>query len=149
MIDHICINVSNIPRAVEFYINALAPLGIGIVQQVSSDETWGSPYTAFGRGQEPFFALTEGQYISGPVHFAFGAESQSAVDAFHRAAIRAGGKDNGAPGLRPHNHATYYAAFVLDLDGNNVEAVCPGRPPRASSRAIPIGEAFGIRISSK
>ena len=59
-----------------------------------------------------------------PIHVAFVARTREAVDAFHRAALAAGGKDNGAPGLRPHYHANYYAAFVLDPDGNNIEAVC-------------------------
>jgi catechol 2,3-dioxygenase-like lactoylglutathione lyase family enzyme len=144
MIDHIGILVSNIARATEFYLKALAPLGIGIVREVSTEETGGSPHVAFGRGQKPFFWLRQG--LSGPLHIAFGAESQPAVDAFHQAAIRAGGRDNGPPGLRPHYHATYYAAFVLDLDGNNVEAVCHGSPPEASLRTIPVGEAVGIRI---
>lgn len=146
MIDHIGILVSNIARAIDFYLKALAPLGIVIVQEVSTEETGGSPHVAFGRGQKPFFSLTEGQGLSGPLHIAFGAKSQPAVDAFYQAAIRAGGRDNGPPGLRPHYHAAYYAAFVLDLDGNNVEAVCHGSPPEASLRAIPVGEAVGIRI---
>jgi catechol 2,3-dioxygenase-like lactoylglutathione lyase family enzyme len=148
MIDHIGIRVSNIARATDFYLKALAPLGIGIVQEVSADETGDSPYVAFGGGEKPIFSLAEGQGLSGPLHIAFGAESQPAVDAFYQAAIRAGGRDNGRPGLRPHYHANYYAAFVLDLDGNNVEAVCHGRTPGVTLRAIPVGEIVGIRISS-
>ena len=73
---------------------------------------------------KPFFWIGEGERLGGHVHVAFVATSREAVDAFYRAALAAGGKDNGPPGLRPHYHANYYGAFVLDLDGNNIEAVC-------------------------
>jgi catechol 2,3-dioxygenase-like lactoylglutathione lyase family enzyme len=124
MIDHIGLHVHDVARTTEFYLKALAPLGIAIVMQVPAEATGGYPYVGFGSGQKPFFWVGEDEQASGPLHIAFAAPSRAAVDAFYRAAIAAGGKDNGAPGLRPHYHANYYGAFVFDLDGNNVEAVC-------------------------
>jgi catechol 2,3-dioxygenase-like lactoylglutathione lyase family enzyme len=124
MIDHIGLRVSDVARATAFYLKALAPLGYGIVMQVSAEETGGHPAVGFGAGQKPSFWIGQGEPLSGPMHVAFTAPSRAAVDAFYRAAIAAGAKDNGAPGLRPHYHANYYGAFVFDPDGNNAEAVC-------------------------
>jgi predicted lactoylglutathione lyase len=124
MIDHIGLHVHDVARATEFFLKALAPLGIGIVMQVSEEETGGTPYVGFGSGQKPFFWIGESDEPSGPMHIAFAAANRAAVDAFYQAAIKAGATDNGKPGLRPEYHANYYGAFVLDLDGNNVEAVC-------------------------
>jgi len=132
MIDHIDISVGSIARATEFYLKALAPLGYGIVMEVSAEETGHGAAIAFGAPGEavdfqsgkPSFWVGEGAKASGPLHVAFVAPSRAAVDVFYHAAIGAGGVDNGAPGLRPQYHATYYAAFVLDPDGNNIEAVC-------------------------
>ena len=124
MIDHIGLNVRDVARATEFYLKALGPLGYGIVMQVSAEERGGSPAVGFGAGQKPSFWIAEGELKSGPMHVAFVAPSRAAVDAFYAAAIKAGGKDNGAPGLRPDYHANYYGAFVFDPDGNNAEAVC-------------------------
>ncbi len=126
MIDHIGLRVHDVASATEFYLRALAPLGIGIVMQVPAAETGGDAYVGLGSGQKPFFWIGKGEGASGPLHIAFAAPSRAAVDAFYRAALGAGGKDNGAPGPRPHYHANYYGAFVLDPDGNNVEAVCHG-----------------------
>jgi catechol 2,3-dioxygenase-like lactoylglutathione lyase family enzyme len=132
MIDHLGIPVSDIARATEFYAKALAPLGYGIVMQVSAAETGHGAAVGFGapgkaedfQSGKPSFWIGEGERLAGPVHVAFVAPSRAGVDAFYRAALAAGGKDNGPPGLRPHYHANYYAAFVFDLDGNNIEAVC-------------------------
>ena len=124
MIDHIGQHVHDVARATEFFLKALAPLGIGIVMQVSAEETGGTPSVGFGSGQKPFFWISESDEPSGPMHIAFAAANRAAVDAFYQAAIKAGATDNGKPGLRPEYHANYYGAFVLDLDGNNVEAVC-------------------------
>jgi catechol 2,3-dioxygenase-like lactoylglutathione lyase family enzyme len=132
MIDHIGMPVSDIARATEFYSKALAPLGYGVVMQVSAEETGHGSAVGFGapgkaqdfQSGKPSFWIGEGERLPGHIHIAFVAPSRAAVDAFYRAAIGAGGKDNGAPGLRPHYHANYYAAFVLDADGNNIEAVC-------------------------
>ena len=132
MIDHLGIPVSDIARATEFYLKALAPLGYGLVMQVSAAETDHGAAVGFGppgkdadfQSGKPSFWISEGERLGGHVHVAFVAPSRAAVDAFYRAALDAGGKDNGPPGLRPHYHANYYAAFVLDPDGNNMEAVC-------------------------
>ena len=126
MIDHIGMPVSNIARATEFYLKALAPLGIAIVMEVSAEETGSGAAVGFGSAGKPFFWIGEGFRAGGDhhIHVAFAATSRVAVDAFYVAAIAAGGKDNGPPGLRPHYHANYYGAFVLDADGNNIEAVC-------------------------
>jgi catechol 2,3-dioxygenase-like lactoylglutathione lyase family enzyme len=125
MIDHIGMPVSNIARATEFYLKALAPLGIAIVMEVSAEETGHGAAVGFGSAGKPFFWITEAPTLSGGhVHVAFAAPSRAAVDAFYAAAIAAGARDNGPPGLRPHYHANYYGAFVLDADGNNIEAVC-------------------------
>jgi len=124
VIDHIGLHVHNVARATEFYLKALAPLGIVIVMQVSAEETGGSAHVGFGAGQKPFFWIGENEEPSGLLHIAFAAGRRAAVDAFYNAALRVGGTDNGRPGLRPEYHANYYGAFVLDLDGNNIEAVC-------------------------
>jgi predicted lactoylglutathione lyase len=124
MIDHIGLHVRDVTRATEFYLEALAPLGIAIVMEVSAEETGHGAAVGFGAGGKPFFWIGAGEGRSGPLHVALTAKSRIAVDAFYQAALKAGGKDNGPPGLRPHYHADYYGAFVLDLDGNNIEAVC-------------------------
>ncbi len=133
MIDHIGMPVSDLARSTEFYLKALSPLGIAIVKEVSAAETGHGGAVGFGppgkaedfQSGKPSFWIGKAPTLSGGhVHVAFVAPSREAVDAFYRAAIAAGGKDNGPPGLRPHYHADYYGAFVLDFDGNNIEAVC-------------------------
>jgi catechol 2,3-dioxygenase-like lactoylglutathione lyase family enzyme len=123
VIDHIGMPVSDLARATDFYLKALAPLGIGMIMEVSAEQTGEGAAVGFGAQGKPFFWIGEGEKI-GHIHVAFAATSRAEVDAFYQAAIAAGGKDNGAPGLRPHYHANYYGAFVLDPDGNNIEAVC-------------------------
>jgi catechol 2,3-dioxygenase-like lactoylglutathione lyase family enzyme len=132
VIDHLGMPVSDLARATEFYLKALEPLGYGIVMQVSAEETGHGAAVGFGppgkaadfQSGKPSFWIGEGERLGGHIHVAFLAPSRAAVDAFYRAALAAGGKDNGKPGLRPHYHANYYGAFVLDLDGHNIEAVC-------------------------
>ncbi|MGE5261075.1 MAG: VOC family protein [Actinomycetota bacterium] len=125
MIDHIGMPVSNIARATEFYLKALAPLGISIIREVSAEQTGAGAAVGFGADGKAFFWIGEAPaLVGGHVHVALAADSRAEVDAFYSAAIAAGGKDNGPPGLRPHYHANYYGAFVLDPDGNNIEAVC-------------------------
>ncbi len=124
MIDHIGLHVHDVTRSTEFFLQALAPLGIGIIMQVSAEDSGGSAHVGFGAAQKPFFWIGKDDEPSGPIHIAFVAPNRAAVDAFYQAAIKAGATDNGKPGLRPEYHANYYGAFVLDLDGNNVEAVC-------------------------
>jgi catechol 2,3-dioxygenase-like lactoylglutathione lyase family enzyme len=132
MLDHVGISVSDYQRAKAFYLMALAPLGYDLVFEVSSEETLGQSHAGFGAQGRPQFWIGGGKPIEGRVHFAFAAKDRDAVDAFYAAALKAGGKDNGPPGLRPHYHANYYGAFVFDPDGHNIEAVChlPGRPVR-------------------
>lgn len=132
MIDHIGMPVSDIARATDFYLKALAPLGISMIMQVSAEQTGSGAAVGFGppgveedfQSGKPSFWIGEGEPLAGHIHVAFVAQSRGNVDAFYEAALAAGGKDNGAPGLRPQYHANYYAAFVLDPDGNNIEAVC-------------------------
>lgn len=116
MIDHLGIGVSDLKHSREFYLAALAPLGYGIVKEF--DEAVG-----FGANGKPSFWI-ENRQTTTPMHIAFTSNDRSGVDAFYQAAIEAGAQDNGKPGLRPIYHSDYYGAFVLDPDGNNVEAVC-------------------------
>ena len=123
MLDHVGIGVSDVARAKAFYDKALAPLGIALVMEVSAEQTGDQPACGFGSGGKPYFWFGGAADVS-RAHIAFVAKTRAAVDAFYKAALAAGGKDNGAPGLRPHYHANYYGAFVLDSDGHNIEAVC-------------------------
>jgi catechol 2,3-dioxygenase-like lactoylglutathione lyase family enzyme len=123
MIDHIGFPVSDYARARAFYEMALAPLGYTVIMEVRQDAD-DSPACGFGRAGKPDFWIGGEGGLSRPLHVAFAADDRAAADAFHKAALAAGGKDNGAPGLRPHYHPNYYAAFVRDLDGHNIEAVC-------------------------
>lgn len=124
MLDHIGYAVADIGKSKRFYVGALAPLDIGIVMEVSADETGKDAHVGFGVKGKPFFWIGTGGKRGGAVHLAFTATSRAQVDAFYKAALSAGGRDNGEPGLRIHYHPYYYGAFVLDPDGNNVEAVC-------------------------
>ena len=124
MIDHIGLAVSNMERAKAFYLNALKPLGIGVVMEVLAEETGGDAHAGFGKDNKAFFWIGTGNKPKGGAHVAFTAQTRPEVDSFYRAALAAGGLDNGAPGLRPYYHKHYYGAFVLDPDGNNIEAVC-------------------------
>jgi catechol 2,3-dioxygenase-like lactoylglutathione lyase family enzyme len=123
MLDHAGFPVSDYARSKAFYLQALAPLGYALVMEVRQDEN-DSPAAGFGAGGKPDFWIGGEGGLQRPIHIAIAAQNRAAVDAFHRAALAAGGKDNGAPGLRPHYHPNYYAAFVLDPDGHNIEAVC-------------------------
>jgi catechol 2,3-dioxygenase-like lactoylglutathione lyase family enzyme len=124
MIDHIGIGASDFEASRHFYDAALAPLDFGMIMEVLSEESGGYHGIGYGKDGKPFFWLGDDGPRGTGVHVAFSAASRSQVDAFYAAALGAGGKDNGAPGLRPHYHPNYYAAFVIDPDGLNVEAVC-------------------------
>jgi len=126
MLDHIGLHVSGFERSREFYRQALAPLGVTLVMEVSAEQTGDGDHAGFGLDGKPGFwvGTSYNGHPAGPVHVALTAPNRAAVDAFHRAALDAGARDNGAPGLRPHYHDHYYAAFVLDPDGHNIEAVC-------------------------
>ena len=124
MLDHTGIAVSDLNKSKAFYVKALGPLSISLVMEVTAEQTGDGAHAGFGKDGKPFFWIGSGGRPSGPAHFAFTAKSRDEVVAFHSAALAAGGKDNGPPGLRPHYHANYYGAFVVDPDGNNIEAVC-------------------------
>jgi catechol 2,3-dioxygenase-like lactoylglutathione lyase family enzyme len=125
VIDHLGFPVSDYARSKAFYTQALAPLGYTLVMEIGGEHTESnSPAAGFGADGKPDFWIGGEGGLRGVLHVAILAKDRAAVDAFHRAAIAAGAKDNGPPGLRPHYHKTYYAAFVLDPDGHNVEAVC-------------------------
>jgi catechol 2,3-dioxygenase-like lactoylglutathione lyase family enzyme len=124
MIDHVGIPVSNYKKSKSFYMTVLAPLGYGLIVEVSSKETGNTSHAGFGAGGSPEFWIGAGKMVKGQGHFAFKANTREAVRAFYDAAINAGGLDNGSPGLRPHYHENYFGAFVLDPDGHNIEAVC-------------------------
>ena len=123
MIDHSGISVSDIDAAIAYYDVALAPLGISLLYEVPKEFTGGERVVGYGRERPQFWLNGGGKQIP-PIHFAFSAENRAQVGAFYEAAMAAGGADNGAPGIRAHYHPDYYGAFVRDLDGNNIEAVC-------------------------
>ena len=125
MIDHVGYAVSDYEQAKRFYAQALAPLGIGLIMSVTPEQTEsGGTAHGFGSDGKPYFWVGDNERVGEGTHVAFEVDSRARVDAFHRAALAAGGKDNGGPGIRPHYHPNYYAAFVLDPDGANIEAVC-------------------------
>jgi catechol 2,3-dioxygenase-like lactoylglutathione lyase family enzyme len=123
MIDHLGFSVSDYQRAKAFYVQALAPLGYVLVMEVQQDEH-DAPAAGFGVDGKPNFWIGGEGGLNRAIHVALTAKDRATVDAFYRAALAAGGRDNGAPGLRPHYHPNYYAAFVLDPDGDNIEVVC-------------------------
>ena len=115
MLDHISVNVSNYAKAKEFYSKALAPLGYTVLMEFG-------PSAGLGEAGKPDFWIAQGPVAKS--HIAFTAKDRKTVDAFYKAAIAAGGKDNGKPGIRKDYHPNYYGAFVFDPDGHNIEAVC-------------------------
>ena len=119
MFDHVKIGVSDYARSKAFFIQALAPLGVKAGAE--GEPTYG---IEFGGDGPVSFCLFQTQEKPAHLHIAFSAQTRAQVRAFHHAALQAGGKDHGAPGLRPHYHASYYAAFVIGPDGHNLEAVC-------------------------
>jgi catechol 2,3-dioxygenase-like lactoylglutathione lyase family enzyme len=121
MIDHIGLEVSDVAASKAFYDSALEPLGISVVMH------WEDKAFGYGIVDKPDFWIHQRGKVGAPVHVAFSAPDRGTVDEFHRAALEAGGRDNGPPGPRSY-HESYYGAFVLDPDGNNIEAVCH-RPP--------------------
>jgi catechol 2,3-dioxygenase-like lactoylglutathione lyase family enzyme len=123
MIDHIGFSVSDYTRAKAFYEKALSPLGYVLIMEVQQDEN-DAPAAGFGANGKPDFWIGGEGGLNKPVHIAITAKDRASVDAFYQAAIAAGAKDNGAPGIRAHYHPNYYGAFVRDADGNNIEAVC-------------------------
>lgn len=124
MIDHTGVAVSNFQKAKAFYEKALAPIGYALIMELPASVTGSADVAGFGEPPKPDFWIASGSPNKPPVHIAFRVPSRAKVDAFYKAAIAAGGTDNGPPGLRPHYHPNYYGAFVRDPDGHNIEAVC-------------------------
>lgn len=120
MIDHISFGVSNLAQSKAFYLQALQPLGVAVAME-------GAYGVGMGQNGKPALWLVETKEKPAHLHLAFTADNRQQVDAFYRAALAAGGQDNGPPGLRPHYHANYYGAFVIGPDGHNVEVVCHRR----------------------
>lgn len=121
MLDHVGIEVSDLARSRAFYEAALEPLGIRPLMEFDGGIGFGKETE---HGPKPFFWIYQrGRPAVSGAHVAFGVREADQVDAFHAAALAAGGTDNGAPGARPEYHPGYYGAFALDPDGNNVEAV--------------------------
>ena len=118
MLDHVSLGVSDIERSRKFYDRALRPLGI---ERLYAE---GETASGYGAGRKAFFWIGLRAASQTGSHVAFATEDRETVDRFHQAALAAGGRDNGQPGLRPHYHEDYYGAFVLDPDGHNIEAVC-------------------------
>jgi catechol 2,3-dioxygenase-like lactoylglutathione lyase family enzyme len=123
MIDHNTFGVTDFDRSIGFYDRAFSPLGVRRLFEVPVEHTGGVKCVGYGDAR-PWFWIAEEDATHGKLHVAISAASRAEVDAFHREALAAGGRDNGAPGLRPYYHPSYYGAFVLDPDGHNIEAVC-------------------------
>jgi catechol 2,3-dioxygenase-like lactoylglutathione lyase family enzyme len=117
MIDHFTLTVTDLGRSKKFYSTALAPLGYRLLMDFGE-------FVGFGDEKKPYFWLKEGLEASRPMHIAFRASDRAAVDAFHAAALSAGARDDGRPGIREMYHPNYYGAFVIELDGHPIEAVC-------------------------
>ena len=124
MIDHTGINVSDFERSKDFYTNSLAPLGYQLLHEFDTAGTGSATAAGFGIDGKPDFWIFQGDVNTPRIHIAFHAETREVVQAFYSAALKAGGRDNGAPGRRTHYHPDYYGAFVLDPDEHNIEAVC-------------------------
>ena len=125
MLDHVGFAVADAERSREFYEVALAPLGMGLIMSIPAAENpSGGAAHGFGVEGNPFFWVGDNERVGEGTHVAFTVETRDQVDAFHEAAMAAGGRDHGPPGLRPQYGPNYYAAYVLDPDGLNIEAVC-------------------------
>lgn len=116
MLDHIGLAVTDYQKSKKFYETALKPLNYEIIMEFENGG-------GFGKNKKPDFWIHQGEATKA-IHVAFACETREMVDSFYKAAIEASGKDNGGPGLREHYHPDYYGAFILDPDGNNIEAVC-------------------------
>lgn len=123
-LDHVTLSVADIGRAKAFYRAALAPVGLDVVGEVSAEQTGTVAYVGFGIGRKGQLWIAEKGPQTPATHICFRAPSREAVRAFHAAGLANGGSDNGAPGVREEYHSAYYAAFVTDPEGHNIEAVC-------------------------
>jgi catechol 2,3-dioxygenase-like lactoylglutathione lyase family enzyme len=124
MIDHTGVEVSDFEKSKAFYLAALQPIGYELLLEFPAAVTGRAAVAGFGEPPKPDFWVSSGSPNKPPLHIAFRVNRRALVDAFHSAAVAAGGRSNGAPGLRPHYHSNYYGAFVFDLDGHNIEVCC-------------------------
>ncbi len=124
MIDHTGVNASDFNKSKEFYSKSLTAIGYSLLVELPASVTGSTDVAGFGEPPKPDFWVSKGTPNNPPVHVAFRVATRAQVDAFFKAAIAAGGRDHGKPGVRPHYHPNYYGAFVLDPDGHNIEAVC-------------------------
>jgi catechol 2,3-dioxygenase-like lactoylglutathione lyase family enzyme len=132
MFDHVVFGVSDYAASKAFFLKALEPLGVAMVLE-------GTLGVELSSDSKSSLCIRRTAEQAAPLHLAFTAANRQQVDAFYRAALDAGGKDNGAPGLRPQYHANYYAAFVIGPDGHNIEAVCHEPETRSLVRATAPG----------
>jgi catechol 2,3-dioxygenase-like lactoylglutathione lyase family enzyme len=128
MIDHSGLHIKDPTKSRAFYDAALAPLGYAVLRTVPTEYTGGKVVLGYGVAPKADFWVAEGDPETPRIHIAFRAKNRAEVDAFYQAAMAAGGRDNGPPGLRAHYHEHYYGAFVHDPDGHNVEVVCHDKP---------------------
>jgi len=124
MIDHTGVVVSDFDKSKAFYRDALGAIGYSLIMEFPASVTGHTDVAGFGEPPKPDFWISRGTPNRPALHIAFRVSSREMVDAFYKAAMAAGGTDNGAPGIRAHYHPNYYGAFVLDPDGHNIEAVC-------------------------
>src|SRR5687768_3530892 len=125
MIDHVGYAVSDLERSRRFYDAALAPLGLAVIMRVPADQNpSGGTALGYGKDGNPFFWIGDNERVGEGTHVAFRVETRAEVEAFHAAGLAAGGTDHGGPGVREHYGPNYYAAYLLDPDGLNIEAVC-------------------------
>jgi catechol 2,3-dioxygenase-like lactoylglutathione lyase family enzyme len=132
MIDHVSVRVQDFSKLLTFYREALAPIGYEVIMEYPGA-------VGLGANGKPDLWLMRSDKAINPTHVAL-ASTRDRIDAFHEAALAAGGTDNGAPGVRADYHPSYYAAFILDPEGNNIEVVCH-TPPSAARASRPAGKA--------
>jgi catechol 2,3-dioxygenase-like lactoylglutathione lyase family enzyme len=137
VIDHVGLGVSDLEQSKAFYQQALGPLGYQLLLERDGS-------AGFGRDGKPDLWIHANRPLSGPSHVAIASSDQTTVQAFHAAGLAAGGRDNGPPGLRPQYHLEYYGAFVLDPDGNNIEAVCHRPESGRGTSVAPVAPGDGV-----
>ena len=123
-LDHVTLSVGGLATSLPFYEAVLAPLGLSLIATLTAEQTGSVAKAGFGIGRKGSLWLMDGSVQTPRAHLCFRARSREEVRAFHTTALEAGGMDNGAPGVRELYHPAYFAAFVLDPDGNNIEVVC-------------------------
>src|SRR5690349_6690020 len=148
MIDHLGLAVSDFAKSKEWYAKALAPLGYKVMMEFPAEQAGGQPAAGLGAGH-PDLWIAGGGPTQPHTHIAFTVKSRGLVDAFYKAALAAGGRDNGPPGIRAHYHPDYYGAFVLDPDGHNVEVVCHLPPGGTAKRGASKAKSAAAKSAAK